>query len=253
MKRAMGAISLLLVSTAFVGMYSQPTVAEDMDVTETSVSDDESYFKDLDDRYSYAYGAELAKKFKAEGIELDVEMLAAGMRDAFGEGDMKMPEGEQVATIQIYQEIHNKRKEAERAAVAQKNKQEGEAFLVENARNEDVVVTDSGLQYRIITEGNGDYTPTAEDEVTVHYRGSYVDGTEFDSTYERNEPYTVKVKRLIEGWSEALQMMSEGAKWELYIPSEIAYGEEGSGNYVGPNAVLVFEVELLNVNKTKDS
>ena len=139
------------------------------------------------------------------------------------------------------------------AAVAQKNKQEGEAFLVENARNEDVVVTDSGLQYRIITEGNGDYTPTAEDEVTVHYRGSYVDGTEFDSTYERNEPYTVKVKRLIEGWSEALQMMSEGAKWELYIPSEIAYGEEGSGNYVGPNAVLVFEVELLTVNKTKDS
>ncbi|WP_328186577.1 FKBP-type peptidyl-prolyl cis-trans isomerase [Marinobacter sp. OP 3.4] len=251
MKQTIGAVTVLVMSVAFVGTYSESSQSRESE--KKSVDQEQEIFEDLDDRYSYAYGAELAQQFKAEGIELNVELLATGMRDVLDGGEQKMSDGEVAATIEIYQEIHTKKKEAERAVIAEKNKQEGEAFLAENINKDGVIVTDSGLQYKVINEGNGGYTPTEEDEVTVHYRGTYVDGTEFDSTYKRNEPYTVKVERLIEGWSEALQLMSEGAKWELYIPSDIAYGEEGSGQYVGPNAVLVFEVELLEINKVKES
>ncbi len=124
--------------------------------------------------------------------------------------------------------------------------------MKENAKKEGVVVTDSGLQYKIISNGKGGYKPTEDDEVKVHYRGTFIDGTEFDSTYKRNEPYRAKVKQLMVGWSEALQLMTEGAKWELAIPSNLAYGEEGSGNYVGPNAVLLFEVELVEIEKPEE-
>ena len=253
MKKYTVAVVTLLLGAVSMGASSEQTQPGESEQKETVANDEQSFFEDLDDRYSYAYGAQLAKNFKAEGVALDVDMLAAAMREVFNGDDMKMSDGEIAATIEIYQQIHNRKKDAERAAEAEKNKQEGEAFLAENANKDGVVVTESGLQYRVITEGNGDYTPTANDEVTVHYRGTYVDGTEFDSTYNRNEPYTVKVNRLIEGWSEALQLMSEGARWELYIPSDIAYGAEGSGEYVGPNATLVFEVELLEINKIKES
>lgn len=253
MKKPLAAMALLMAGAVVMGSHSGPAHAEKATTQEAPAGNEQAVFEDLDDRYSYAYGADLAKKFQAEGIVLNVELLAEAMKDVFTEGDTRMSEGEIAATIGIYQEIHAKKKEAERSVVAEKNKREGEAFLAANASNEGVVVTDSGLQYRVITEGRGDYTPTEDDVVTVHYRGKFVDGTEFDSTYSRDEPYTVKVRRLIDGWAEALQMMSEGAKWELYIPADIAYGEKGAGDYVGPNAVLIFEVELLDVDKTSKS
>jgi FKBP-type peptidyl-prolyl cis-trans isomerase len=152
-------------------------------------------------------------------------------------------------TLKIYQEVHQKEKDAQWAVAKEKNRKEGEVFLTENAKKKDVVVTKSGLQYKVITQGNGGYRPTREDEVTVQYRGRLIDGTEFDSTYSRNEPYTTVPQALLEGWTEALLLMSKGAKWELYIPAKLAYGEAGSPPIIGPNAVLIFEVELLEIKR----
>lgn len=250
MKAYSSTFALLLMGAALAGTYSGPAFSEDPNQVETDEKQSKHGFETLDDRFSYAYGADLAEKFKEEGIELNVDILAIAMKDAYRGGEMKMPDDEIAATLDLYQKVHTKKKEAERAIIGKKNKKEGEVFLAENAGKEGVIVTKSGLQYKVITKGNGDYTPTENDEVTVHYRGTFVDGTEFDSTYQRNEPYRVKVKQLIPGWIEALKMMSEGDKWELYIPADIAYGERGSGNYVGPNATLIFEVELLDIEKS---
>ncbi|GAB1266039.1 FKBP-type peptidyl-prolyl cis-trans isomerase [Aurantivibrio infirmus] len=203
----------------------------------------------LDERFSYAYGVDLADKFKREGIDLNVALMMAGMKDVFSGGEVKMSAEEVASTTRNYEKLHYEKKEAERVVMAEKNKKEGEAFLEANAKREGVTVTESGLQYKIITEGSGDYKPAELDEVTVHYVGTFIDGTEFDSSYTRNKPHVTIVKQLIEGWVEALQLMTVGAKWELTIPAELAYGEEGSGNYVGPNAVLIFEVELLDIKK----
>src|SRR5215831_10468986 len=179
-------------------------------------------FKTLEDRYSYAYGANLAEQFKAEGIELNVALMAEAMQAVFDGGEKKMPAGEIAATIQVYQEVHAKKKEADWALATEKNKKDGEVFLRENAKQKGVVVTKSGLQYKVIAKGNGAYKPTIEDDVKVHYRGRLIDGTEFDSTYSRGEPYSTNPKALIEGWAEALRLMSKGSKWELYIPANLA-------------------------------
>ncbi len=208
-------------------------------------------FNSLDERFSYAYGAELAERFKNEGINLDVALLAAGMNDLFND-KLEMTIDEVVATTREYEQQHYEKKEAEKSIVAEKNKKEGEAFLAANAKKDGVVVTESGLQYRVITEGQGGYKPKEMDEVTVHYVGTTVDGTEFDSSYKRGKPHVSIVKLLIDGWVEALPMMSVGAKWELVVPADLAYGEEGSGNWIGPNAVLLFDVELLDIKKEQD-
>lgn len=206
-------------------------------------------FKTLEDRYSYAYGANLAEQFRAEGIALNVALMAAAMQAVFDGGEKRMSAGEIAATIKLYQEAHAGKKEAEWAEATEENRKESAIFLGENARKEGVVVTKSGLQYKVIARGSGGYKPTVEDDVKVHYRGRLIDGAEFDSTYSRGEPYSTNAKALIEGWAEALQLMSEGSKWELYVPANLAYGEAGSPPYVGPNAALIFEVELLEIKK----
>jgi len=136
----------------------------------------------------------------------------------------------------------------ERMEKAAGNRREGQAFLEENGKKEGVVTLPSGLQYRVIQKGGG-ASPGPLDWVTVHYRGTLLDGTEFDSSYSREEPETFQVNGVINGWREALQLMSEGSRWELVIPSELAYGSHGAGSRIGPNSTLVFEVELLSVNK----
>ncbi len=252
MRNHKSVIAIMAASAIFVGIHSEPSRSEESAGKEIVADEKQKDFKTLDDRFSYAYGMDLAEKFKAEGIKLNIDLLAESMRTVFDDGDRKMSTGEVAATLEVYREVHEKKKEQELAITAEKNRKKSERFLAENARKDCVVVTDSGLQYRVITEGDGEYRPTEDDEVTVHYRGKFVDGTEFDSTYERNEPYSVKVKQLIEGWSEALQLMPEGAKWELYIPADLAYGEKGSGEYIGPNAALIFEVELLDIEKEEE-
>jgi FKBP-type peptidyl-prolyl cis-trans isomerase len=233
-------IVVMVVIAACVGAcHRQPA-------SEAAAQED---FQTLEDRYSYAYGAHLAEQLKAEGMQMNVALMASAMQAVFDGSEKKMSVGEIAATIQLYQQAHAKQKESEWAAAIETNKAEGEAFLKENATKEGVVVTKSGLQYKVIAKGSGGYKPTLEDDVKVHYRGRLVDGTEFDSTYSRGEPYTTNPKALIEGWAEALTLMSEGSKWELYVPANLAYGEAGSPPYVGPNAVLIFEVALLEIHK----
>ena len=138
--------------------------------------------------------------------------------------------------------------EAEAAKAGEANKQIGEAFLSENAKREGIKVTESGLQFEVLTEGNG-ATPAASDKVEVHYTGKLIDGTVFDSSVERGGPAMFGVTQVIPGWVEALQLMKEGDKWRLYIPSDLAYGSQGAGGIIGPNSTLIFDVELLRVIK----
>lgn len=204
------------------------------------------------DQYSYAYGVELAERFKKEGIDLNVDNLAAGMQDAYGNQQLKMSIEDVAATTQQFQQEHYEKKEAERIAAGEKNKIEGELYLQKNASLEGVVVTDSGLQYKVLNHSNSQQKPTFDDIVLVHYRATFIDGTEFDSTHSRNEAYRTRVSKLIPGWTEALQLMAIGDKWELTIPSNLAYGEEGSGDWVEPHAVLIFEVELLKIESSSE-
>jgi FKBP-type peptidyl-prolyl cis-trans isomerase len=234
-----------------MGACNRQPPSKDVAETKAVAEESQQQFKTLEDRYSYAYGADLAQTFKAEGVKVNVPLLAAAMQDVFDGRETKISAGEIAATFEVFQDVHRKEKEAARVVTAKKNTKEGEIFLKENAKKEGVIVTKSGLQYKVIAKGSSGYKPTAEDEVKVHYRGRLIDGTEFDSTYSRNEPYSTVPQALIEGWSEALQLMTEGSKWELYIPANLAYGEEGSPPYVGPNAVLIFEVELLEIKKFK--
>ena len=238
-----------MLAAAGMGGCSQQNQSPDAAESGAAAEDQQKDFKTLEDRFSYAYGADLAEKFKDEGIKMNVALMADAMQTVFDGGEMKMADGEVIATLQMYREVFLKEKEEKRAAAGEKNKKEGEIFLKENAKKEGVIVTKSGLQYKVLTKGSGTYKPTVDDEVKVHYRARFIDGTEFDSTYKRNQPYSANAKMLIDGWAEAIQLMTTGSKWELYIPAELAYGEKGSDPHVAPNAVLIFEVELLEVEK----
>jgi len=200
---------------------------------------------------SYVIGTDIGGRLSSQGFEIDQAALFAGLEDALTGAEPRLSEDEAHAAITEVIEEQQARAaqqreaaEVERAAAAEKNRAEGEAFLAANKDKEGVVTTESGLQYKVIVEGSGE-KPAPEDTVQVHYRGTLIDGTEFDSSYARGEPAEFKLNQVIAGWTEALQLMSEGAKWELYIPSDLAYGSRGAGSDIGPDAVLIFEVELL--------
>jgi FKBP-type peptidyl-prolyl cis-trans isomerase len=253
-KNAIPVVVLALTALCMSACHRQPQSkpqSKDLAKTETVAKEGAPEFKTLEDRYSYAYGASLAETFKVEGVKFNVALMAAAMQAEFDGRQNTMSKGEIAATIEAYRAVHEKEQAAALAVAAPKNKKEGEAFLKDNAKKEGVIVTKSGLQYKVITKGRGGYKPTAEDEVKIQYRARLLNGTEFDSTYFRNEPYVTAPQALIEGCSQALQLMSEGAKWELYIPANLAYGEEGSPPVIGPNAVLIFEMELLEIKKYK--
>lgn len=198
-------------------------------------------------RISYTIGLNIGKDFTSQDMDLDPDVLVMGIKDAMEGRDSKLTEEEMMAEIQAFQQDMQARQIAKVQELAAKNRTESEAFLAENATREGVVVLDSGLQYKVIEAGEG-ASPTVDSMVTVHYRGTLVDGTEFDSSYSRNEPATFPVGGVIPGWTEALPLMKEGAKWQLAIPSELAYGENGAGNVIGPNAALLFDVELISVD-----
>lgn len=197
---------------------------------------------DPDDKVSYALGLMMASSAQAQGIDsLSVEAVMAAFEDVFSQQELKVPREEASQIVQQYvQEAQESRKA--------KMKQEASAFLQENKKREEVQETASGLQYEVVKEGSGK-SPEATDKVTVHYTGKLIDGTVFDSSVERGEPITFGVNQVIDGWTEALQLMQEGDKWILYIPSELGYGERGAGGQIPPFAPLIFEVELLEVKK----
>ncbi len=198
------------------------------------------------ERLSYGVALRMGQRMKTDGMMLDVGAYAEGLRDAFEGADAKLTDEEINAEMVAFQQKLEAEREAELAVEATTNLGSGADFLAENAAREGVVVTDSGLQYEVIAAGSG-ATPTAEDSVEVHYRGTLIDGTEFDSSYSRGETVTFGVSQVIAGWTEALQLMQEGATYKLFIPADLAYGSGGAGQVIGPNATLVFDVELIKV------
>lgn len=201
------------------------------------------------DRISYALGLSMGNNFRSSGIEkLDVKDFADGVAAVFSGEKPKMTYDEAKEEIRIFFTAMEQRQQAEAAKMGELNAKAGEEFLAKNATRAEVKTTATGLQYEVIEPGTG-ATPTKGDRVTVHYTGKLIDGTVFDSSVERGEPATFGVTQVIPGWVEALQMMKEGAKWRLYIPSALAYGPNGAGGAIGPNATLIFDVELIKIEK----
>ncbi|HPD14410.1 MAG TPA: FKBP-type peptidyl-prolyl cis-trans isomerase [Planctomycetota bacterium] len=201
----------------------------------------------LKDKVSYAIGLSIGKNMKQDNVELDPDLLLRGLKDALSGAKPLLTEAQiQEAMVAFQKEMQAKAAEARKAS-GEKSKKEGEEFLAANKKAAGVVTLPSGLQYKIIKKGNGKVSPKATDTVVTHYRGTLLDGTEFDSSIKRGEPAEFEVGGVIPGWTEALQLMKVGDKWELYVPAELAYGERGAGRAIGPNATLVFEVELLEI------
>jgi FKBP-type peptidyl-prolyl cis-trans isomerase FklB len=196
------------------------------------------------DKFSYAIGYQIGQSLKRDALNVDIKTLSKAIEDVLKDEKLKYSTDEMQAAMESYQ----KQQVAERKASAGKNKKAGEDFLAENKKKKGVKVTDSGLQYKVIKEGKGD-KPKATDTVVVNYRGTLINGKEFDSSYSRGKPVTFAVNRVIKGWQEALQLMKVGAKWKVFIPSDLAYGERGAGGSIGPNETLVFDVELVEIKK----
>jgi FKBP-type peptidyl-prolyl cis-trans isomerase FklB len=207
-------------------------------------------------KFSYALGmnigTSLGGTLKTQAVEVDWSLVIQGLKDTTSGAKTRLTEQEEKAVLtEVQNEVRKQQTEKTKEA-SEKNKTDGEAFLAANKSKEGVVTLPSGLQYKILTAGTGP-KPTASDSVVCNYKGTLIDGKEFDSSYKRGQPATFPVSGVIKGWTEALQLMPVGSKWQLFIPSNLAYGERGAGAEIGPNSTLVFEVELLSIqDKTKD-
>lgn len=197
------------------------------------------------EKVSYSIGLNIGTTWKRQGVEVDFEPLLQGIKDALAGTNPLLTEQETKEVISAFQKDLKVKQEEKRKQLGEKGKKEGEAFLAENSKKPGIVVLPSRLQYKVLAEGQG-ATPKSNDIATVNYRGSLIDGTEFDSSYKRGQPATFAVNGVIKGWTEALQLMKPGAKWQVFIPSALAYGEMGRGQEIPPNTVLSFEVELLS-------
>jgi FKBP-type peptidyl-prolyl cis-trans isomerase FklB len=202
--------------------------------------------KSQKDKMSYVIGRDIGNNLKRQSIDIDPNILARGIKDVLSGGKSLLSEQEIRETIAAFQ----KEMTAKQEDVANKNKKDGEAFLAENKKKEGVKTLPSGLQYKVIKAGAGK-KPKLNETVTAHYRGTLINGTEFDSSHRRGQPASFPVSGVIPGWTEALQLMEEGAKWQIFIPSNLAYGERGSGQEIGPNATLIFEIELISIQEKK--
>jgi FKBP-type peptidyl-prolyl cis-trans isomerase len=198
------------------------------------------------DKISYSLGYNIGKRLQQQKLELNQDILQQGMRDALGGGAGLLTDQEVETTLRNLQRSLAQKAADDKKKAGEKNAADGEKFLADNAGKTGVVKLPSGLQYKIVKEGSGK-KPSANDKVSTHYRGTLIDGTEFDSSYARGKPATFPVNGVIAGWTEALQLMPEGAKWQLFVPAKLAYGEEGMGDRIGPNSTLLFEVELIKV------
>lgn len=198
-------------------------------------------------KLSYSIGYLYGSQLKGMDFEFNLERVMTGLQDAVKEVGPAVPEEEMKAALQQMEENLRRKQMEQFRKIAQENKEEGEKFLAENANKKGIEVTSSGLQYRVIEEGEGK-RPALDDTVVVHYRGSLPSGFEFDSSFARGTPATFQVKSVIKGWQEALTMMREGAKWQIFVPPELAYGETGK-RPIGPNQTLVFDLQLVDIKE----
>jgi FKBP-type peptidyl-prolyl cis-trans isomerase FklB len=251
MSKALAVISilsaLLFVSTFASAQQSEPAKpsAKPGSTPATSTAPN-SALKTDKEKGSYALGMNIGQNMRKDALDLDPNLVAQGLKDALSGSKTLMTEAEaQEAFAKLRNEVVAK-KQAEMQQAGEANKKTGEQFLAANKAKEGVVALPDGLQYKILKAGTGP-KPKATDTVTVNYRGTLIDGTEFDSSYKRNQPETLGVGQVIKGWTEALQLMPVGSKWQLFIPPDLAYGSNGAGNAIGPDSTLIFEVELLSI------
>lgn len=254
MKRVVIAAGLVALgfSTVFAQTSKKPASAKETTAKkETTKSETQGTVKMLStekDSLSYALGVNIATSFSQQKIDIDVDVLATAMKDVLAGGKTQLDEQQVMAVLMQFQQKMQARQSEEASKAGEKNRVEGEKFLAENKKKEGVQVTPSGLQYKVITMGTGE-KPKASDQVTVHYTGRLITGEVFDSSVDRGEPATFPLNGVIAGWTEGVQLMPVGSKFEFYIPSDLAYGPRGAGGLIGPDATLVFEVELISINK----
>ena len=236
---AVGAKFSLLMKTLSIALSA-------LIICSVAFAEDKPALKDSKDKVSYSIGLDIGTTLKKQKIDVNPDALSAGVRDAVTGAKPQMTDDQIKETMTTFsKELSEKQATASREA-STKNAAVGEKFLADNKSKPGVKTTASGLQYKVLKEGSGP-SPKETDTVVTNYRGTLIDGTEFDSSYKRNEPATFQVNRVIKGWTEALQLMKKGAKYQLFIPAGLAYGPQGAGAEIGPNATLIFEVELVDI------
>jgi FKBP-type peptidyl-prolyl cis-trans isomerase FklB len=212
----------------------------------TALADHPTPLKDQRDKASYSIGVNIGGGIKSNALDLNTEALIAGIQDGIAGAKPQLTDKEREETLMAFEQEMTKKETERLKEVAEKNKKEGAEFLVANKAKDGVKTLPSGLQYKILAEGNG-AQPKPTDQITVNYRGTLLDGTEFDNSYKRGSPATLTLTGVIKAWSEALPLMKTGAKWQLFVPADLAYGEQGAGRVIGPNSTLIFEIELVGI------
>ncbi len=240
---------LLVITVNAAGKNAKQKEKSEETVVSTKQDNEpgENSLKTETDKFSYVIGTQLGRNFKKQGIEIRVEPLMQGLTDAMKGTELILTQDQMQQVMMSFQRRMEAEQQERQKAGGAINLAEGNAFLEKNKKNKGVKELPSGLQYKIIKKGTGK-TPTADSKVKTHYRGTLINGTEFDSSYKRNAPAEFAVKGVIKGWTEALQLMKEGAKWELYIPADLAYGQQARPS-IPPNSTLIFEIELLEIVK----
>ncbi|GKT11170.1 MAG: FKBP-type peptidyl-prolyl cis-trans isomerase FklB [Thiomicrorhabdus sp.] len=206
--------------------------------------------KTTEQKASYALATDIASNFRQQGFNIDAKAFSLGLEDSLKDRTPRLTEKEMVAAIdKLKERIRNKQID-QRRATSDQNLKKGTEFLAANAKKPNVKKLQGGIQYKVITEGKGS-SPTENDSITAHYRGTLIDGTEFDSSYSRGKPFIFQMNRVIKGWGIALKEMKPGSKWEVYIPTDMAYGKRGAGESIGPNEALIFTIELIKFDAVK--
>jgi FKBP-type peptidyl-prolyl cis-trans isomerase FklB len=244
-KLTTAAILFTLGVTLSGGAFAQQTPAAKPDAGSSSSSE----LKTQKDKASYAVGASIGRSLQRDGIEVDPSLLLRGLNDQMSGGKLLLNEDETKAVLTTLQQEARAKKEADMKALGEANEKEGEAYLAQNKAKEGIVTLPSGVQYKIEKQGDGP-KPTTSDMVECNYRGTLINGNEFDSSYKRGKPVTFPVSGVIKGWTEILQLMPVGSKYQVVIPAELAYGPRPPGGAdIGPNATLIFEIELLSIKE----
>jgi FKBP-type peptidyl-prolyl cis-trans isomerase FklB len=233
MEETMNKILRIALSSALIMGVAGQAISADM--------------KSTKQKTSYAIGVNMSNNLKSLGPEIDIDALVEGLANGMKGGKLKMSDEEMQKTLMAFQEKITKKRTMAQDKAKSGNLEAGKKFLAENKKKKGVVTTKSGLQYKVIKSGKGGKSPTATETVTTHYRGTLIDGTEFDSSYARKKPTSFPVNGVIKGWTEALQLMKPGDKWKLFIPADLAYGDRGAGAKIGPGSTLIFDIELIKI------